>query len=320
MRKNHKLFFYSEDSVSFIEAKGYKIKLALKVVGSVLACVLCAGILNHVCGDFVGIEKNSASGFMTENRMLKAEVRDLNGKLVAIGSTMEKLIERDNTLRSAVDLPSIDVDVQKLGTGGAKEINYKGIVSGDANELITSSEHLVAKLEKEIAYQRQSTEEIYQKSENNKLRFAAMPTIKPMSGEFSYHGFGYRRDPLVGTMRMHEGVDIQNNIGTPVYATGDGTVEFAGSTGSSYGTAVEINHGYGYSTWYAHLSRPVVQAGQKVKRGTLIAYSGNSGRSTGPHLHYEVRQNGETKNPVEFFVGDVDYNMIRAQLGLLKRK
>jgi murein DD-endopeptidase MepM/ murein hydrolase activator NlpD len=147
-----------------------------------------------------------------------------------------------------------------------------------------------------------------------------MPAIKPMVGEFSYHGFGYRHDPILGVTRMHEGVDIQNSVGTPVYATGDGTVEFTGSTGSAYGIAVDINHGFGYSTYYAHLSRSVVHAGQTVKRGTLIAYSGNTGRSTGPHLHYEVRQNGESKNPVEFFVADVDYNKIRAQLGFLKRK
>ncbi|MGE5313407.1 MAG: M23 family metallopeptidase [Acidobacteriota bacterium] len=320
MRKNHKLFFYSEESVSFIEAKGYKVKFALKVLGSVAAFMACAGALNHVCGDVLGLEGGNASTFATENRMLKAEVRNLNGKLMALGSTMEKLIERENTLRTAVDLPTIDVDVQKLGTGGAKELNYKGIVSGDAGELIASSQQIVSKLEKEIAYQRRSAEEIYHQSETNKMKFAAMPAIKPMEGEFTYHGFGYRKDPLLGVQRMHEGVDIQNNVGTPVYATGDGAVEFAGSTGSSYGVAVEINHGFGYSTWYAHLSRPVVRAGQKVKRGTLIAYSGNSGRSTGPHLHYEVRLNGESRNPVEFFVDDVDYNKIRAQLGLLKRK
>jgi murein DD-endopeptidase MepM/ murein hydrolase activator NlpD len=320
MRKKQKLFFYSEESVSFIEARGYKIKYALKVVGTVVAGLLSVGAVNHVGGDFFGIEGRGSSNFATENQMLKAEVRTLNDKIVALGTTMEKLIERDNSLRSAVDLPAIDVDVQKLGTGGAKEVSYKGIVSGDANELISSSARMVEKLEKEVAYQRQSTEEIYQKSESNKQRFAAMPAVKPMSGEFSYHGFGYRRDPILGVTRMHEGVDIQNAVGTPVYATGDGTVEFTGSTGSAYGIAVDINHGFGYSTYYAHLSRTVVHAGQKVKRGTLIAYSGNTGRSTGPHLHYEVRQNGESKNPVEFFVADVDYNKIRAQLGLLTRK
>lgn len=320
MRKKQKLFFYSEESVSFVEARGYKIKYALKVVGSVLVGFLSVGAVNHVSGDLLGIEGKGPASFSTENQMLKAEVRTLNARIMALGTTMQQLIERDNTLRSAVDLPAIDVDVQKLGTGGAKEVSYKGIVSGDANELITSSQRMVEKLEKEIAYQKQSSEEIYRKSASNKQKFAAMPAIKPMAGEFSYHGFGYRSDPFLGVKRMHEGVDIHNGVGTPVYATGDGTIEFAGSTGSAYGTAVDINHGFGYNTYYAHLSRPVVHAGQKVKRGELIAYSGNSGRSSGPHLHYEVRQNGESKNPVEFFVADVDYNKIRAQLGLLKKK
>jgi murein DD-endopeptidase MepM/ murein hydrolase activator NlpD len=320
MRKKQKLFFYSEDSVSFVEARGYKITYALKIIGTVLLGIICVGAVNHVGGDFLGIEAKGSSSFATENQMLKAEVRMLSDKIVALGGAMEKLIARDNSLRSAVDLPAIDVEVQKLGSGGAKEVSYKGIVSADANELIASSERMVDKLEKEIAFQRQSAEAIYQKSETNKVRFAAMPAVKPMDGEFSYHGFGYRRDPILGVTRMHEGVDIQNAVGTPVYATGNGTVEFTGSTGSAYGIAVDINHGFGYSTYYAHLLRTVVHAGEKVKRGALIAYSGNSGRSTGPHLHYEVRLNGESKNPVEFFVADVDYNKIRTQLGILKRK
>lgn len=315
-----RLFFYSEDSVSFIEHRWYRLAYAIKIIGTIVLGFISVGTINHAGGDFLKIEKKGTLAFATENRVLKAEIRILNEKIASLGNAMEKLIQRDNSLRSAVDLPTVEVDVQKLGTGGTKEISYQGIVSEEANGLISSSQRMVDKLEKEIAYQRQSTEVIFQKSENNKLRFAAMPAVKPMSGEFSYHGFGHRRDPFLGVTRMHEGVDIQNGVGTAVYATGNGIVEFAGSTGSAYGVAVDINHGFGYSTYYAHLLRPVVQAGQQVKRGTLIAYSGNTGRSTGPHLHYEVRYNRESKNPVEFFIADVDYKKIRAQLGLLQRK
>jgi murein DD-endopeptidase MepM/ murein hydrolase activator NlpD len=103
-----------------------------------------------------------------------------------------------------------------------------------------------------------------------------------------------------------------------VYATGDGVVEFAGSSGGGYGIAVEINHGYGYKSWYAHLLRPVVHPGQQVNRGALIAYSGNSGLSTGPHLHYEVRMNGAKVNPENFFMDNVDYRQIRSQVAALK--
>ena len=141
-----------------------------------------------------------------------------------------------------------------------------------------------------------------------------MPAIKPMVGTYSYHGFGMRVDPFVGSQKRHEGVDIHNDVGTPVYATGDGVIEFTGPTGSGYGIALELNHGYGYKSWYAHLSKCVARSGQRVKRGTLIAYSGNTGRSTGPHLHYEVIRNGEKQNPVEYFVDDIDYEKIRAQL------
>ena len=119
---------------------------------------------------------------------------------------------------------------------------------------------------------------------------------------------------MIGNLKRHEGVDIHGDVGTPIYATGDGEIEFTGPTGSGYGIALMINHGFGYKSWYAHLSKCVARSGQKVKRGSLIAYSGNTGRSTGPHLHYEVIRNGEKQNPVEYFVDDVDYEKIRAQL------
>ncbi|MBW7889363.1 MAG: M23 family metallopeptidase, partial [Bacteroidetes bacterium] len=235
-------------------------------------------------------------------------------KLSKFSNTLSSLAARDNELRVAVNLPKIDSQTRLMGTGGTKVENYDGILSKDAGELLASSTVLLGKLDREIEFQKESYKDIYKQSEENKVRFACLPAIKPMTGSFSYHGFGLRTDPILGTPRAHTGVDIHGDVGTPVYATADGVVEFSGKTGSGYGIALEINHGFGYKTWYAHLSRTVAKSGQKVKRGTLIAYSGNSGRSTGPHLHYEVRYNGEKRNPVEFFVNDIDYDKIRAQL------
>jgi murein DD-endopeptidase MepM/ murein hydrolase activator NlpD len=115
-------------------------------------------------------------------------------------------------------------------------------------------------------------------------------------------------------MLPHEGLDIANDVGTPVYATGDGVVESAGRTSAGLGVTVVVNHGFGYTTVYGHLDRLLVRAGERVKRGALIARSGRTGIVTGPHLHYEVRYRGILQNPVDYFFDDIDYQKIKEQL------
>ena len=318
MSKRRKLFYYSEENVSFIEAKGFKLKFSFLVVASVLATLAGMVAANHYLGDVLGIDFDRIDFLTTENRLLKEEVKTLTGKLTDMSMTMDKLGERDNQLRLAVNLPGVDEDTRAIGTGGARQESNVGIISKDASDLIGFADQLLDKLDREIIFQQQSYQDIYKKSKYNKDLFAHIPAIKPMAGIFSYHSFGMRLHPILGIVRPHEGVDIANDIGTPVYATGDGSVEFAGNSAGYYGVAVELNHGFGYKSWYAHLLRPAVRVGQRVKRGDLIAYSGNSGLSTGPHLHYEVRYNREKKNPVTYFIDDVDYKQIREQLALAK--
>lgn len=314
MFKKRKLFFYSEDTVSYIEAKGYRLKSTVITVVCTIAVLVIAGAVNNYYGDVMGLGFKTAVELSTENALLKDRVKTLNGRFTNLSATLQLLAQSDNRLRTAVNLPKIDIETRAMGTGGANAEMYAGLVSKDASELLMSSAMVLDRIEKEVVFQKQSYDEISRKQEENKQLFASLPAIKPMVGIYSYHGFGIRRDPFLGTLRMHEGVDIHNDIGSPVYATGDGVVEFSGNTGSSYGVALEINHGFGYKTWYAHLSKCVAKSGQRVKRGTLIAYSGNTGRSTGPHLHYEVRRNGTQQNPVEYFVDDVDYEKIKSQL------
>ncbi len=316
MKKRYKLFYYSEETVTYVEAKGFKLKFA----GLVLVCVVAGlGVLfvvNHFLGDILGIDVDRITYLSTENRMLKDQLSETNGRLHDLSAMMDKLAERDNELRVSVNLPKIDDDTRTLGTGGTVAALDVGVISRNASNLINTSRSLVEKMEREIDFQKKSYEDVYNQSQENKVLFSHIPAITPMKGLFSYHSFGMRMHPILGRIIMHEGVDIANDVGTPVHATGDGVVEFAGKTGGNYGTAVEINHGFGYRTWYAHLSRPVVHPGQNVKRGEIIAYSGNTGLSTGPHLHYEVRVNGKQVNPVTYFIDDDHYNQIREQLVL----
>ncbi len=314
MTKRRKLFYYSEESVTYVEAKGFRARFAVSVIASALAVIGLLFVGNHYFGDVLGIDFERAELVSAENQILKEQIRTLTAKLTDLTGVMDRLAVRDNELRVAVNLPEVDSDTRSLGTGGTKDDLSIGLVSRDAGDLISTSRRLLDRLEGEVTFEEQSYKDIYAKSQRNKDLFAHIPAIKPMTGIFSYHGFGMRMHPILGILRMHEGVDIANETGTPVYATGAGVVEFAGNTGGNYGVALEINHGYGYKTWYAHLLRPAVRPGEKVRRGELIAYSGNSGLSTGPHLHYEVRVNGRQVNPVTYFIDDVDYKQIREQL------
>ncbi len=314
MIKRKKLFFYSHEHVSYVEAKRYRLKVSVTIAFLTIVSLFALGFVNNSYGDFLGLGFKTTNELTTENAILKQQIKDMNQRMNNYYTSMNSLAQSDNQLRSIVNLPKIDLETRQLGTGGTAIESFGGLISKDADDLISSSRQMLIKLDKEVEFQRSSYEQIYKQYEHNKVVFSSMPAVKPMVGTYSYHGFGMRNDPLIGNLKRHEGVDIHGDVGTPIYATGDGEIEFTGPTGSGYGIALMINHGFGYKSWYAHLSKCVARSGQKVKRGSLIAYSGNTGRSTGPHLHYEVIRNGEKQNPVEYFVDDVDYEKIRAQL------
>jgi len=144
-----------------------------------------------------------------------------------------------------------------------------------------------------------------QSQENEKMarntdKLANTPSIWPTSGTVS-SGFGWRNPPLEGASELHQGIDIANNIGTPVVATADGTIVKSGWSGG-YGNIVQIDHGNGIETIYGHNSQIVVSVGQSVKKGQLISYIGSTGTSTGPHVHYEVREKGSAVDPLKYMV------------------
>jgi murein DD-endopeptidase MepM/ murein hydrolase activator NlpD len=240
----------------------------------------------------------------------------LTRRLTSLEHQLVSLNDRGNELRLLVDLPKIDEDTRKAGTGGTPAVLDFGL-SPDVNGLLADLHAMMERTERELQLQAQSYREVTAAHEENKARFAHLPAIKPMDGYYSLQGFGMRLHPVLRIMKMHEGLDIANDVGTPVYATADGVVEFSGRTGGGYGIMIEIDHGYGYSTAYAHLSKTLVREGQRVRRGELIARSGRTGLVSGPHLHYEVRHKGLRLNPIDFFFDDIrvkDYNSQLASL------
>jgi murein DD-endopeptidase MepM/ murein hydrolase activator NlpD len=309
-----KFFRFSSKSLDLKEVRFFRVKLISSgmLLGVLLIAVLLAA--NYFFNDILGIGYNRLSVMATENRLLKEQVQTLTTKITGVQKAIDNLADRGNELRLMVDLTKLDDDTRQAAIGGSVTPQANAFLTGEAAQIISTSQNLIDRLSREIRLQQTSYEEIAKRMEYNKDFFAHIPAIKPMSGYYSINGFGMRMHPVLHVYRMHDGIDIVNDVGTPIYAAGDGVVHFAGRTAGGYGVVIEIQHGYGYSTLYAHLSQVLVRAGQQVHRGELIAKCGRSGLVSGPHLHYEVRKNGRKLNPVDFFFDDVEAARYRAAL------
>lgn len=312
MFKQLRFFYFSDKTLGFHEVRFF---LAKTIGSAIVLGVGMFGVLffvNYALGDPLGITRTTE--IVAENKYLKDQILLLTQKAAAVQKNIDELAEKNNQLRLMVDLGKIDGDTKQAAIGGSAGTASFPFLSNEAGSLLSTSHDLLARLEREVQLQKKSYEEITKRYEYNKTYFIHLPAIKPCEGNYSINGFGMRIHPVLGVWRMHEGLDIITDVGTPVYATGDATVTFAGRTVSGYGAVVELDHGYGYTTLYAHLSQIRVRVGQKVKRGELIARSGRSGLVSGPHVHYEVRLNGRKLNPVDYFFDDIDAARYRAQL------
>ena len=314
MLTNIKFFAVSAKSLDFREIKFFKIKLVGSGLVLGLATVGCILLVNFLLNDVLGIGVDRINLLSAENQVLKEQIRSMGQKMAMVQGSLEGLAARGNELRLMVDLSKIDDDTRSAAIGGSTAPTANAFLTGDAAEVLSSSQALIEKLSREVKLQQASYEEISKRVEYNKSYFNHLPAIKPMAGPYSINGFGMRVHPVLRVYRMHEGIDIVNDVGANVYAAGDGVVHFAGRTAGGYGVVIELSHGYGYSSLYAHLDKVLVRPGQTVRRGELIGKCGRSGLVSGPHLHFEVRRDGRKQNPVDYFFDDVQAARYRAQL------
>jgi murein DD-endopeptidase MepM/ murein hydrolase activator NlpD len=302
MRKA-KLYKFSSESLSFQEARWTRFRLIF--TGLLLGGVIFYSVvvINQYYHNVLGIGLIQQDALVNENRVLQNQLQYLTKRLDGIQRQLKLLGDKGNELRVYTDLPRFDEDLRKAGTGGVEErIDFTG--SPDVNTMLNDVRHATEQAAHELQLQLRSYEEIGTRYEQNKKKFNHLPAVKPMEGFFSKHDFGMRFHPILGIQRKHEGIDIINEVGSPIYAPAEGVIDFSGRQ-SGYGLALEINHGFSLKTLYGHLSKILVHEGQYVKRGDLIARSGNSGLSNGPHLHYEIRLNGIPQNPTDYFFDDV---------------
>lgn len=240
----------------------------------------------------------------TENRELKWRLNETLALFDKLNRDVDGLSQQTHELRTAADLPPVSEDESRLGVGGGTFEEIKNMTGSVEDFDYNKISSYLTQIENKIKFQKSNYIQVSDKLKSNQELYASIPAIKPCSGGLS-SGFGMRVHPILHTQRMHDGLDIMANPGTPVHSSGKGTVQFVGVKGG-YGLCVEINHGFGYTTVYGHLSQAFVQNGQEVSRGDILAGTGNSGLSTGPHLHYEIHHNGQAMNPAEFMFDDLN--------------
>ena len=248
--------------------------------------------------------------------MLKNQVKELEFYYSSLNSDVEDLrrilnnIEHrdDNIYRVVLGAEPIDKSVRDAGVGGVDryaDIKEKNVLQ---KEVIIGLHEKVDQLRRKLYIESKSQDEVASLAENKVKQLAAVPAIQPVSNKQLIalaSGFGFRVHPIYKVKKLHTGIDFAASIGTPIYATADGKVLEVSVRFSGYGKMVEIDHGFGYHTRYAHMHGFAVRQGQQVKRGDLIGYVGNTGLSTAPHLHYEVLLNGSHINPVHYFFNDL---------------
>ena len=231
----------------------------------------------------------------------------LDKKLKQIETVIANIEERDNNIyRVYFEASPIPEEQRKAGFGGVNR--YKDLEDYDNSELIINTAKRLDILSKQTVVQSRSLDEIERLAANKAELIEAIPSIQPVKNQDVTRmasGYGFRIDPFTKKRRFHYGMDFSARKGTPIYATGNGTVKRADNRSSGFGKHIRIDHGFGYVSLYAHLSKYNVRRGQKVKRGDIIGFVGNTGRSIGPHLHYEILKDNKKINPLNFYYGNL---------------
>lgn len=299
-----KIYYFSKDKLQFIEIKNFKYKLALTAsTAIIIICVILFGSYSYLFS--LTNSHRNISSLKSENEILKEKLLEISQLYQVLDNDLEGLIIQNKELRVAANLPPVSDDIRLLGYGGGSFDNPIDLLFSPNALEITKAVNLTEELSRKISFEKNNFNEIASALNDNKELHKSIPAIKPCDGSFAYHGFGMRMHPILNKVRMHEGIDIIASTGTSVLASGKGKVDFVGYKGS-YGLTVEIDHGFGYRTLYAHLSKTLVKKGDMVNRGNLIAKTGNTGLSTGPHLHYEIEHKGVKQDPAKFIFDDVN--------------
>jgi murein DD-endopeptidase MepM/ murein hydrolase activator NlpD len=247
-----------------------------------------------------------AAQLRRENRLLAAEVEQMRAQVQELNRSMDTLATRGQQYRVIAGLPDIPSDVQQVGVGGPGTSRSAPLMYLNARlgSRVAETSDDIGTLNRRARLLRSSLDEAFGVMRSNRERLASIPSVAPTSGPLTSLFSPARRHPVLRITRPHKGVDIAARVGEPILAPARGRVVFAGNRGNGYGNMVEVDHGFGYVTRFAHASRLTVRSGQTVRRGDTIALVGATGLVSGPHLHYEVEVNGRQVDPLNFIIAD----------------
>lgn len=299
-------YFYNTHTLRYEKlTTPLRVKL-LRFFGFLSALVVSSAIIIYFYNRF--FPKPGEEEANRKYELMRYNYKQLYTKTATLQQEMAALEKRDNDVyRSIFEANPLPDSARAKLIEKKKELVKVSNMNEDemGKDLLFQLNNLDAR----IAYQYKSYNGIEKLIKNQDEKLASIPAIQPVSNKQLSRiasGFGMRIDPVYGTPKMHKGLDFTAPQGTPIYATADGRVSAAGYAEGGYGNHVEINHGYGYETLYGHMVRVKARVGQHVTRGEVIGWVGSTGKSTGPHCHYEVHINGEAVDPVYFFYNDLN--------------
>ncbi len=288
-----------------LERIEHGIRYWLRRSGGYIIGGICIGILFFYIFLYFFPSPREAS-LMQYNKNLTAQLRLMDQKVDQMQLVMSDMAQRDDNLYRAI----LGAEPIPLTTrmGATQQISYYDSLAHMTNDqLVADVQRKIDILEKELYVQARSYEEVLELAKNQEVRMENIPAIQPVLNKDLKRmasGYGWRVDPVYHVRRFHEGMDFSAPIGTDIFATGNGVITFVGWK-QGYGNTIEVDHSFGYKTRYAHCSKLIARVGQKVKRGDVIALVGNTGKSMGPHLHYEVHYQGRPIDPRNFYFYDL---------------
>ncbi|MFM8805775.1 MAG: M23 family metallopeptidase [Sphingomonadales bacterium] len=298
-------YFYNTNTLRYERLETpLRVKL-LRVFGFVASALVTAALIAYLAFRFIGSPKEKI--LELQNREMREDYVALAEAVQRMEQQMKELEKRDNEVYRAI-FEATPIPDSARAQEMATQLEIAKVEKLGSRELVTSITQTVNAVLARIQAQRSSYQQVAQLIKEKEKLLAHTPAIQPVSNKNLNRiasGFGYRIDPIYKTTKLHPGLDFTAPQGTPIYATANGRVETAGNTGNGYGRHVIINHGYGYKTLYAHMVRVKARVGQTVKRGEVIGWVGSTGKSTGPHCHYEVIKNGRPIDPIYFFYNDL---------------
>ena len=312
-------YYYDPETLSYrkIERKKSESYKKIFLVTSGISLIAFLGFIGF--SQILLTPKERAQKRELENLKLHYEL--LSKRMEESATVLTELQERDNAIyRTYFEVAPIANEQRKAGFGGVNR--YKHLDGFENSTMIKNATKQLDILSKQLVVQSKSLDEIVELATEKEKMLASIPAIQPIKNEDLTRmssGYGMRLHPILKSWRMHNGMDFTAPTGTPIFASGDGKVVRANRS-STFGNVVYIEHGYGYKTVYAHMSKIIAKLGQRVHRGDLIGLVGNTGRSVAPHLHYEVHKNNKSVNPIYYYYGELTPEEFKAMQKASQRK